>query len=350
MTWERTTGRIEFPGEAPCRHASTVVPRVIVRTSYRDYTAKLRKEKTTEFPNPTNKSEIAAALAIAYGQLGPVLIFTTNPVWAESCGKAVATALRLHRQTDPEQIPSAFRFAAERAASSASVEASESWLGVDSLISRLLRDGIGVHHGGLPEAVRRAVERDFRAGVLPVLVATNTLAQGVNLPIKTVVVHAAIRYRKGDQPDESGESEAITQREFWNICGRAGRAGAETEGQIIFVAINDRDRRVFDEFAQQDYEPVTGRLFEILKELAESRLSQDAFSSQLDSEIIAMMAEESPNLDSIGERLSQSFVSVQAREQSIPMAPLIQAARTTAETTMGLVADAEHRKVFGGPD
>ena len=54
----------------------------------------------------------------------------------------------------------------------------ESWLGTDANVVKALSAGIGVHHGGLPEAVRRAIENDFRAGLFPVLTATGTLAQG----------------------------------------------------------------------------------------------------------------------------------------------------------------------------
>ena len=53
------------------------------------------------------------------------------------------------------------------------------------------------HHGQLPDAVRRAVEDDYRAGRLKVLAATNTLGQGVNLPVRTVLAHS-VRRRNDD--------------------------------------------------------------------------------------------------------------------------------------------------------
>src|SRR5258707_11937598 len=97
-------------------------------------------------------------------------------------------------------------------------------VGPGSLLLKLLDEGIIVHHGRLPGRVRLAVEELARAEAVRLIVATTTLAQGINFPIKTVLVRGL----------QMGETETVSPMTFWNICGRAGRAMKENEGQILF--------------------------------------------------------------------------------------------------------------------
>ena len=163
---------------------------------YLDYTEKLRREKQVQFPKRT-KGEVVAELAINFAKQGPVLVFTTSRGNAESVAQMIQRGLRLRRQTTDAEIPAAFNIAKDRP-SRAAIEVASLWLGEESSMTSLLAEGIGVHHAGLPEAVRKAVEADCRGGSLPVVVATTTLAQGVNLPVKTVIVHSTIRHVDDD--------------------------------------------------------------------------------------------------------------------------------------------------------
>ena len=97
-------------------------------------------------------------------------------------------------------------------------------LGEGSEFLDLFNNGIVVHNARLPRRVRLAVEHAIREGVTRIVVATTTLGQGVNLPIRTVVVRG-LRH---------GKDEDVSPLTFWNICGRAGRAMLENEGQILF--------------------------------------------------------------------------------------------------------------------
>ena len=97
-------------------------------------------------------------------------------------------------------------------------------LGEDSELLELFKNGIVAHHSKLPRRVRLAVEYAVREGVARIVVATTTLGQGVNLPIRTVVVRGL----------HHGHREVVSPLTFWNVCGRAGRAMQENEGQILF--------------------------------------------------------------------------------------------------------------------
>ncbi len=121
-----------------------------------------------------------------------------------------------------------------------SFDLAKEWLGDDHPLTKGLHYGVGLHYGPLPDPVRQTVEDDFREGKISVLVSTNTLGQGVNLPVKTAIIYSLERRFPDEkfthQKEKVIKVDPVKKRDFWNICGRAGRAGKETEGQIIFVA------------------------------------------------------------------------------------------------------------------
>jgi len=195
--------------------------------------------------------------------------------------------------------------------------------------------------------VREAIEADCRAGRYRVIVATNTLAQGVNLPVKTVIVHSTWR------GDETGERSRIPVRDYWNIAGRAGRAGQETEGLIIHLTLTDQDLRDFNHYRNpQNIEPVNGALFRMLEELIRARLSTDAIenaASVLDPEVLAIAVEE--GIDSVDSAIWDSslggtYVEVQAKETQFDLAPLLQTVRTAARNVFQRAPEASWRRVY----
>ena len=167
---------------------------------------------------------------------------------------------------------------------------------------------------GMPEAIRRAVENDFRAGLLPVVAATGTLAQGVNLPVKTVLIHTLHQH---DEDAEEGADQRVSVLDFWNTAGRAGRAGAETEGHIIVVALNDREASRAENYLSLQPPPVRGQLYALLESLIDERLTREDFRAQLDSELLSTLVEEVVGTDAesrFSSLIGSSFVSVQARQ------------------------------------
>ncbi|MBP3223454.1 MAG: DUF3516 domain-containing protein [Actinomycetaceae bacterium] len=96
-------------------------------------------------------------------------------------------------------------------------------------LSKLLRNGIAVHHAGLLPRYRRLVERLAARGLLAIICGTDTLGVGINVPISTVVFTALSKY-------DGERSRHLTAREFHQIAGRAGRAGFDTVGDVIVQA------------------------------------------------------------------------------------------------------------------
>jgi hypothetical protein len=113
----------------------------------------------------------------------------------------------------------------------------EEWLGPNSAILKCLRLGVALHHGALPTAYRKEVERLLREGVLRVTISSPTLAQGLNLSATAVVMHSLHRH-----------GELIKVSEFKNVIGRAGRAYVDIEGIVLFPIFEgvSRKRRIWE--------------------------------------------------------------------------------------------------------
>ncbi|MEM4298027.1 MAG: DEAD/DEAH box helicase, partial [Nitrososphaerota archaeon] len=102
--------------------------------------------------------------------------------------------------------------------------------GFTEKVARLISHGVCFHHAGLGAQHRMVVERAFRDGLLKVLAATPTLAAGVNLPARTVVIPELWRY------DAEHGRRMISVTEYKQFCGRAGRPGFDRMGYAISVA------------------------------------------------------------------------------------------------------------------
>ena len=101
--------------------------------------------------------------------------------------------------------------------------------GFGTVLSKLLRSGIGVHHAGMLPRYRRLVERLAQAGLLRVIAGTDTLGVGINVPIRTVLFAGLTKY-------DGHRVRRLRAREFHQIAGRAGRAGFDTVGYVVAQA------------------------------------------------------------------------------------------------------------------
>lgn len=105
-------------------------------------------------------------------------------------------------------------------------------------IRDLLSRGIGVHHSGIIPIIRETIEVLFSHGKLPVLVATETFALGVNAPARSVLFASLVKW--------GGSSfRAITSSEFLQMAGRAGRRGFDDHGDVfVYVAKGDSTEKI----------------------------------------------------------------------------------------------------------
>ncbi|WP_369907345.1 DEAD/DEAH box helicase [Vulcanisaeta sp. EB80] len=113
--------------------------------------------------------------------------------------------------------------------SNAVIEASQSRLLGDEL-AKVIKCGVSFHHAGLDMDVRSIIENSFRDRLLKVVVATTTLAAGVNLPARRVIIHEYRRYEPGIGMEE------LPVMEYKQMAGRAGRPGLDPYGEAILIA------------------------------------------------------------------------------------------------------------------
>ncbi|OCH79682.1 RNA helicase [Gordonia sp. UCD-TK1] len=91
-----------------------------------------------------------------------------------------------------------------------------------------LRRGLASHHAGMLPTFRHTVEELFVRGLVRMVFATETLALGINMPARSVVLERLVKY--------NGESHVdLTPGEFTQLTGRAGRRGIDVEGHAVVV-------------------------------------------------------------------------------------------------------------------
>ncbi len=101
---------------------------------------------------------------------------------------------------------------------------------ISDLLAELVKRGTAFHHAGLSGAHRRLIEKAFRNGKIKVIAATPTLAFGVNLPARMVVIHDYRRYEPGYG------YYPISVLEYKQMAGRAGRPRYDKVGEAILLA------------------------------------------------------------------------------------------------------------------
>jgi len=104
-------------------------------------------------------------------------------------------------------------------------------------LAGFLEKGSSFHHAGLTDPMRKIIEKGFREGKIKIIAATPTLAAGVNLPARRVIVRDSYRY-------EGGRGMApLPVLEVKQMCGRAGRPGYDTEGEAFIIASSHKKVR-----------------------------------------------------------------------------------------------------------
>ncbi len=168
---------------------------------------------TRKFKGPRQR---AAYVAIHFTSEGPCMLFSSNQDGIFSYSKYLVDLL----QSSETSLVSAETSKNGKSLS----ERLRRLIGDKEDIYRLFERGIGVHWGDLPHEIRRIVEAGLRENVIKLVVATTTLAEGVNLPLKTVVI-----------PTAAVAGLPMDMSVFFNLMGRAGRPNREVEGQLVLM-------------------------------------------------------------------------------------------------------------------
>ena len=176
---------------------------------------------------------------------GQALIFVNTRKGAPSqASKAAAAVSRMLEQDQAKEL---------LAISKKVIKYGEN-TGLADDLAALMEKGVAFHHAGLNEKCRRAVEDSFRSGHIKILAATPTLAAGVNLPARRVVISNLTRYDA-----QYGQNMPISVMEYKQFCGRAGRPQYDDVGEAISVAQNNPDE-VMDRYVYGEPERIESAL------------------------------------------------------------------------------------------
>ncbi len=218
---------------------------------------------------------------------------------------------------DPAQLQAAVEYF--------SLEYGEEWTG-----TRVLAAGAVLHHGDIPQESREVIEALVRQENVCLAICTNTLAEGVNLPIRTLVLYSVQRRLPG------GAAQNLLARDIKNLVGRAGRAGATTKGLVICA--NPNQWGLVEPVArQQPGERVAGALHALMgrvrsalmqqnliltNEILENSTALHTLIDGIDSTLIDLAAEELGEDELVriaGEISAQTFAASQAEPESLAL-------------------------------
>ncbi len=178
-----------------------------------------RRGRFNEAQDRLSRADIIEKLA--HQNLLPAITFIFSRIGCDAAVKQCLHAgLRLTSTAEREEIrATALKYTQNIAEEDLVV------LGFDEWLSALER-GIAAHHAGLLPSFKSAVEELFQKGLIKAVFATETLALGINMPARTVVLEKLIKY--------NGESHVpITPGEYTQLTGRAGRRGIDIEGNAV---------------------------------------------------------------------------------------------------------------------
>jgi superfamily II DNA/RNA helicase len=204
-------------------------------------------------------------------------------------------------------------------------EFGEEWIG-----TRALAAGAVLHHGDIPQEAREVLEQILIRKDAHFAICTSTLAEGVNLPIRTLVLYSVRRRLSG------GGVDTLLGRDIKNLVGRAGRAGATTKGLVICA--NDEQWPEIERVAlEEPTENMIGALQDLVDQLQrylalqnhvltnddlDDTQSLHALIDGIDSTLIDLAVEEITEeaLVQIAVQLAdQTFAAQQASEASLEL-------------------------------
>jgi ATP-dependent DNA helicase len=224
-------------------------PTKLVEGVYEHGGIQLNDGRRLQFQGSGTQGMAAVDLAVdSLGDGGQALIFAETRKRASSLAAKAAEAVY-------KRLDSSTREHARRASASILDRGDDSE--TTRTLSQLVSKGVAFHHAGLGPSSRKIVEEAFKNGVIKVLAATPTLAAGVNLPARRVVIASILRY-----DSDYGGSVPISVLDYKQLCGRAGRPKYDTAGEAIITAGDSgaSGEDLYDHYVLGTPEPITSQL------------------------------------------------------------------------------------------
>lgn len=225
VSWREALGRLYFVNEKNVDEEEFWVPRILQQQELSLRNAeRVPKFYPQRKQNKYNSSHIASCLGCRLVQKGAVAIFCGRKDSVLLLGRELVDAFeRGIDLPNPREVTNTEEFEKLR-------NYIKKILGENSVQAKLSLYGAVVHHGDTPHGLRLCIEDALKKQHAKFVICTSTLAQGVNLPIRYLIITT----------DRQGRNR-IKVRDFHNLMGRVGRSGIFTEGTVIFS-----DHRIYD--------------------------------------------------------------------------------------------------------
>lgn len=225
-SWEHQLGQLKYVQPEDPDEEEYFVPRVINQLPLEKLSKRERNQRVFPEKGDGESQEIGLFLGLNLVPNGSVALFCGQKTSVTKlCRRAVEIFKRkveLERPVDSAKPAQVAKLAAligrHLGANAASAEAAVL--------------GFFGHHANTPHGVKLAIEHAMKEGDANFVICTSTLAQGVNFPLRYLIVTTTQQGR-----------ERIMVRDFHNLMGRAGRAGMHTEGSVIFSSPNIYDEK-----------------------------------------------------------------------------------------------------------
>ena len=197
-------------------------PEILQREREAIRRSSLGRNRRGRFADPSDRLSRADIIEkLQRENLLPAITFIFSRMGCDSAVKQCLQAgLRLTSPTEREEIKrTALRYTQNIAEEDLPVLGFNEWL-------TALERGIAAHHAGLLPSFKGAVEDLFQRGLVKAVFATETLALGINMPARTVVLEKLVKF--------NGEAHVpVTPGEYTQLTGRAGRRGIDIEGNAV---------------------------------------------------------------------------------------------------------------------
>ena len=200
-------------------------------------TKKIKKEK----------DEIVSLVSDTLENDGQVLIFTNTRRSAEGLAEKLSGLCKNFMDENEESV---LKKISEKIINSQSEPTS-----AGSKIALCVKNGVAYHHAGLSNAQRKIVEKNFRNRGIKCVAATPTLAAGINLPARRVIIKNLYRF------DPNFGRIPIPILEIKQMEGRAGRPQYDKEGEAILIAKNENEKnRIYEDYLLNETESIYSKL------------------------------------------------------------------------------------------
>ena len=199
-----------------------VNPEILQREREAIRRSSMGRNRRSRYDEPSDRLSRAEIIEkLQRENLLPAITFIFSRIGCDSAVKQCLQAgLRLTSPQEREEIrATALRYTQNIAEEDLEVLGFTAWL-------TALERGIAAHHAGLLPSFKGAVEDLFQRGLVKAVFATETLALGINMPARTVVLEKLVKF--------NGEAHVpITPGEYTQLTGRAGRRGIDIEGNAV---------------------------------------------------------------------------------------------------------------------